>query len=256
MSPAGCGADGSWTLCESQAEHVDDVVVKHRVILAAGLALVLSLGGPGAGQAQTGLADSITDDSGVAGLNLTVSESIDFAAQGVVAPEGEELPSGWLKAFVLDPDTVSIIAVEHPSVDALRAGLAGVMADIDREDRQLHAALDGVVVGDIQQQGRAVRYALYGEAHTSFTIAASGPNREQLAERVLLAQVEHSAGDRFPLRADENERYLDGRDAGRGTDVAYNLGRFAVWGLLAAGLLFLVRKLRKRGDEANPPDPV
>ena len=224
--------------------------MKHRVTFAVGLALILSLGGSAAGFAQINLADSIIDDSGVAGLDLAGSESIDFAAQGVTVPEGEDLPPAWLKAFVSDLDTVSIIAVEHRNADALRAGLAGAMADIDRKDRQLHVDLEGVVVGDLQRQGQLVRYALYGESLTSFTIAASGPNREQLADRVLLAQIEHSEGDRFPLGVDENERYLDEQDQ---LNVSYNVGRFIGWGLLAVGLVFLIRRYRNRGRVDGAP---
>ncbi len=212
--------------------------------VGAGLALVLGWGGLGAGLAQAGLADSIVGDSGVPGLDLVVSESVDFAAEGVVAPEGEELPIGWVKVFAGDQDTVSIIAVEYRSGDTLRAGLAGAMADIARDDRRPLVTLEGVVVGATRRQSRAVRYALYGEGMTGFTIAASGPNRDQNAERVLLAQLEHSVGDRFPLRADESERYLGRSDA---TGLAYDLGRFVGGGLLVIGLVALVQRYRKRG---------
>lgn len=217
--------------------------MKYRITIATACALTLLLGSSGAGLAQTSPADSITDESGVAGLDLTVSESIDFAAQGVVARDGQEVPSGWLKVFVSDLDTVSISAVELPNVDALRAALAGAMADIDRRDRKLHAALDGVVVGDLSRQGQPARYALYGEGLTSFTIVASGPNRDRLGDRLLLVQVEHSTGDRFPLRTDETERYRGERDQ---SNLAYDLGRLAGWSLLTVGVIALIRRYWKR----------
>ena len=214
-----------------------------RSVLTITAVIVFTAMVPTITNAQTPLADSILNTE-VFGLQLVSSEQVDFSEFAPGDVPIDEFPEAWLKIFASASDGITILAIQFEEPAGVRAGLAGAMSNAPLDTRRLHASSTGVVIADAELNGEMVRYAFYGEGNTGYVLTGFGPGRERLTEMVLAAQLEHSVGDRYPLRTDENERYLEEQSR---FDLAYKIGSYGAPVLLGAAILFLLirRFLRK-----------
>ena len=223
-------------------------------MLAISVALILLALVPALASAQTPLADSIAD-AGPLGFQLVSSERVDFTELLPADASPEDVPEAWIKVFTDGTDGVGVTAIQFSNRDSLGAGLAGAMASTPPSDRQLHPTLEGVVVANAVLEGQNVRLAFYGEGTTGFVLTGFGQGRDNAVDRVLSAQLDYSAGGRYPLRVDENERYLEEIDRNQ---LANDIGRYGgLIAIVAAVGYWLIRSTRRRSEEnfAPAPDP-
>jgi hypothetical protein len=196
---------------------------------------------PTAAAAQEDVASAITDTP-AEGFVLLVSDRVDLST---IDPEQRsQISDAWIKSFSDGVTSLSIVATQFADQDGLRAGLSGAMSQILMEDRRLHSEHSGVVLGPITQNDLAAEFAVYGEGSISFAIAAVGPGSVAALEEALDNQITNSIGERFDLRVDENERFLDDQEAPSLTSRMIRVGAVTV--LIGIVVYFAQRLVRRR----------